>query len=226
MVFLVSLVFSAAGFCQESGSNKVLTLSFPGASVGTDITSFLSDAPNDVKPFVLRMEFSADFPKFSEIQNAEKILSQMDNVILSVNLRYPAQMQQLNSQEEIAQENYNEELSILIDCAADKVVQIIDDFHGNYPDVKIIAAASGIGSGVLLKTIEKSILKVNRITFFFPTLATVKDIKFINILKAGGYTKDTVTVFAWTGDPTIPYLEKLTTDNIETLRFGVIEKAN
>jgi len=108
--------------------------------------------------------------------------------------------------------------------AANKVAEIINDFHKTYPNANIITAASGMGSDVLIQTLERSICKIDSIVFYFPTMATVKDAKFIETLKRDGYTQDRVTVYAWVGDPTIPYLEKLKTDNVEIFRFAVIEK--
>jgi len=98
MIFLLVSVFLTTAFSEEKTYPKTLILSFPGASDGTNITAFLEDGyKEDLKPFVLGMEFSTDFPGLTEIKNAEKIIFQMNNVLLSVNLRYPSQMQPLNS---------------------------------------------------------------------------------------------------------------------------------
>jgi len=94
---------------------------------------------------------------------------------------------------------------------------------GTFAD--IFAGASGIGCDVLIQTLETGTCKIDSIFFYFPTIATVKDPKFIATLKRNGYAQDKVTVYAWVGDPTIPYLEKLKKDNVEIFRFGVIEAA-
>lgn len=216
-------LFLKSGSCDVSKPEKILVLTFPGACKGLNPLELVKKAYEKSNPFVHSLHIytpkgSLDFDLLNKLG-----LFSHDSVILEIILHYPKDMQDFDPIREIAQEAYSSEALELINTAAIETEKIIKNFHKIYPDTSIKAVAIGTSDEILIKALERNISEISNFILYFPTMAMVNGSEFIKVLKDNGYNKDKVTVIAYEGDPTIPKLEKLKTENEELFTFWVIK---
>jgi len=225
-LLLTTPTFSSQALPNTETHHKSLDLVFIGANSGLNPIDLVKTTyvNEEIKPFVVNMEFSNDFPTLEETTGLEKVLAAIDQVILVIHTRYPKAMLQLNPVQEIAQEDYPADALEIFDSTAKKITTIIKNYHKINPNAAILATASGTGGEILLRTLKNNVNEIDTMILYYPTMAMVKNSTLADTLKDNGYNQEKVIVVAYNGDPTIPKLEKLKTNNTEVFTFRVIEE--
>ena len=133
-----------------------------------------------------RSEIESDIQMMRKQLNLEAY-PKTHNVIVQVNLRYSGDAHQW-----MQEGRYPIEAVLLMDQAAEQMARVIEDYRARYPEGRVTGVAVCVGGNVLLRTIEYSAARLDKVIFITPPFTEVATLD--RVLDQRGYTADHVSV--------------------------------